>query len=453
MNIKLEHLDAAPLCTVCDGKMVKGEDGLYSCPKHGTAKMETDGVQLCPKCGKPMAKTSEGYECKNCAPAVKDAVDRVDYDPVDDADAEAMGYIQKFTKDANGFLRGKAAVTCAGVFSYTLPDGTIQREYRPKSEVLNADSLASLKLVPFTNDHPSVKVTPDNASSLSVGSLGDNIQTTSDTVYASIVVTSASAIKDAEENGKRALSCGYKCELEDTAGVWNGVAYDKIQRKIRYNHVSLVNKGRAGDSVVIKMDSGDIPIGTLLTNSPNKGTNMHKIRIDSAEVEVTEQVAKAFNALQAKHDTAEVSHKDAIAGMQAKLDAAEAQAKEAKEKLDGMPKAIESAIAGRLALVAKADSVGVAVKADQDDAAIMTAVVLKAFPKLDAEKLKAPAYLSASFDAAMVALEAVKPTADVAQSNAALGTPKLDGCGMPGEAKKRYEDEKKNAWKLGKSDK
>jgi len=443
--------------------MVKGEDGLYSCPKHGMAKMEMeedDGIAPCPKCGKPMVKTSEGYECKKCAPAVKDTVDRVDFwgfDPANESEAEGMGLIQKFIKDANGFLRGKAAVTCAGVFSYTLPDGTIRREYRPKEEVLHPDSLASLKLVPFTNDHPSVKVTPENAASLSVGSIGDGIQTSADTIYAPIVITSASAIKDAEENGKRALSCGYKCELEDKSGVWNGVAYDAIQRNIRYNHVALVQRGRAGDSAVIKMDSADMPIGTLLTNSPNKGNNMHKITIDSAEVEVSESVAKAFNALQAKHDTAEAAHKDSLAGMQAKLDASESQAKAAKEELDAMPQALESAIAGRLALVAKADSVGVEVKADQDDAAIMTAVVNKAFPKLDAEKLKVPAYLSASFDAAMVALEASKPTADAAQSHAALGTPaKLDGadgCGMPGSAKKKYEDEMKNAWRKGQAEK
>ena len=461
MSDSTNKTDAAPLCPACGAKMVKGEDGLYSCAKHGTAKMEQpeeDSVHPCPKCGAPMAKSAEGYTCKACASArTKDTVDRVDglyaYDPSSEAEAEGMGLIQRFKKDGNGFLVGKAQVTNIGVFSYVLPNGMVRREYRPRSEVMDTESLASLKLVPFTNDHPATKVTPENASSLSIGSIGDGISTTSDGVFAPIVITDAAAIADAEA-GKQALSCGYRCEIDETPGVWNGVAYDVIQRNIRYNHVALVTRGRAGDAAVIKLDGADVAVGTQIL--PTIKEHTMKIKLDSAEVEVADSVGQAFNALQSKLDASEASHKEALATVQAKADAAEAQVESLKAELATAPAKLDAAIKARMDLVAQAQSVGVEAKADQDDSAIKSAIVTKAFPKADSEKLKEPAYMAAMLDSALLVLADAKPHNDAAPSHAGLGVVNADGCGAPVnamKAKKDYEDRIKNAWREGKSEK
>lgn len=450
--------DAAPLCPVCGAKMIKGEDGLYSCAKHGMAKMEQpeeDAVRACPKCGAPMVKGPDGYACKECANAraPKDTVDRVDgfyaYDPASEAEAEGMGLIQRFKKDGNGFLVGKAQVTNIGVFSYALPNGMVRREYRPRSEVMDFDSLASLKLVPFTNDHPATKVTPENASSLSIGSIGDGISTSSDGVFAPIVITDAQAIADAEA-GKQALSCGYRCEIDETPGVWNGVAYDVIQRNIRYNHVALVNRGRAGDAAVLKLDGADVPMGQQIL--PTIKEHTMKIKLDSAEVEVADSVGNAFNALQARIDASEAAHKAELATVQAKADAAEAQVETLKADLAAAPAKLDAAIKARLDLVAMAQSVGVEAKADQDDVAIKSSIVVKAFPKADSEKLKEPAYMAAMLDSAMLVLAETQPKQDAAPSHAALGAINTDGCGASSnseKAKKDYEERIKNKWREG----
>lgn len=461
MSDNTNKTDAVPLCPICGAKMAKGEDGLYSCAKHGMARMETpakDSVQPCPKCSAPMVKGADGYICKACASArTKDTVDRIDgfhaYDPASEAEAEGMGLIQRFKKDGNGFLVGKAQVTNIGVFSYILPNGTVRRELRPRSEVMDAESLASLKLVPFTNDHPATKVTPENASSLSIGSIGDGIATSSDGVFAPIVITDATAIAEAE-GGKQALSCGYRCEIDETSGVWNGVAYDVIQRNIRYNHVALVNRGRAGDAAVLKLDGAGVAVGTQVLPTTKEPTM--KIKLDSAEVEVADSVGLAFNALQSKLDAAEATHKEALATVQAKADAAEAQVETLKAQLAEAPTKLDEAIKARMDLVAKAQSVGVEAKADQDDATIKSAIVVKAFPKADSEKLKEPAYMAAMLDSAMLVLAETQPKADAAPSHNALGSINTDGCSPSANAKKAqmdYEERMKNKWRQGKSEK
>ena len=47
------------------------------------------------------------------------------------------------------------------------------------------------------------------------------------------------------------VSCGYSADLEERPGNFNGTEYDAIHKNIRYNHLSLVSKGRAGNEVGI----------------------------------------------------------------------------------------------------------------------------------------------------------------------------------------------------------
>ena len=47
----------------------------------------------------------------------------------------------------------------------------------------------------------------------------------------------------------RELSCGYKLNLDETPGITpDGQHYDAIQRDIRYNHLAVVQRGRAGNA-------------------------------------------------------------------------------------------------------------------------------------------------------------------------------------------------------------
>lgn len=164
------------------------------------------------------------------------------------------------TKTPEGFLRGRAIATNIGVFPYTQPDGTVRRELRLPSEVRDTASQDSLKGKPVTNEHPKgTLVNAENAKDLAVGSIGDDIRSDSYHVSVPITITDAKTVADIE-NGKVALSCGYTCDLEDKGGVWMGVNYDAIQRNIRYNHVAVVAKGRAGDAAKLRMDAADAGI-------------------------------------------------------------------------------------------------------------------------------------------------------------------------------------------------
>ena len=167
-----------------------------------------------------------------------------------------------------------------------------------------------------------------------------------------------------------------------------------------------------------------------------------KIKLDSAEVEVADSVGQAFNALQSRLDASEASHKAELATVQAKADAAESQVESLKADLAAAPAKLDAAIKSRLDLVAQAQSVGVEAKADQDDSAIKSAIIVKAFPKADSEKLKEPAYMAAMLDSAMLVLAETQPKADAAPSNAALGQVNTDGCGgapNASKAQKEYE--------------
>jgi hypothetical protein len=186
-----------------------------------------------------------------------------------------------FTRTHEGFLVGRAIVTSIGVFTYRNKDGGTSRELRLPEEVFDSGSLASMKLKPVTNDHPAERVTPANTQELAVGSLGSLVTTTTqertwdgytpqekltDGLHVAIDMTinQEAAIEDAL-NGKRSLSMGYECELEkaDEGATWLGMAYDSIQRNIRYNHCAIVDVARAGDAAKIQLDSKTGKLGTL----------------------------------------------------------------------------------------------------------------------------------------------------------------------------------------------
>ena len=428
------------VCPECSKTVQPTSEGL--CPECKAKIPTTDAKPVC-ACGKPDCKG--GKDCS--APKKKDSVSRIDamwsITPQDMQEAEMLGYVKTFKRDVNGFLNGKAPCTNIGVFTYKMPDGSIRREARLPEDVFAQDSLSSLKLVPLCNDHPKEAVTPDNAKKYVIGSIGDGVDYDAYKVYAPIVITDKDTI-DAVESGKRALSCGYNCDIEEKAGNWMGVDYDVIQRNIRYNHVAVVDKGRAGDTAVMKLDGVDVPVGHIVTQQ-NKDHTM-KIKLDSVEIEVDEKVGAAFNALSGKLDAAEKAAKDTTSAMQAKLDSAQDELKASKENLDAMPAMIESAVKARLDLVGQAIALGVEAKADQTDAAIKQAVILKAFPKADSAKLNDAVYLTHRFDAAIELLKDAPAKNDsAAASNVAVGTVTVDNVDAKASEKKYFDALKKNS--------
>ena len=119
--------------------------------------------------------------------------------------------------------------------------------YRPESEVFSPETIASFEGMPVTNDHPPGGVTIENIRALQKGHAHNVRRGTgeeSDLLLADLIITDPVLI-DAILGGKREISCGYTYELHEENGQY-------IQRKIRGNHVAVVDAGRAGNRVSIK---------------------------------------------------------------------------------------------------------------------------------------------------------------------------------------------------------
>ncbi|MBR3335373.1 MAG: DUF2213 domain-containing protein [Clostridia bacterium] len=140
-----------------------------------------------------------------------------------------------------------------------MPGSSFISVYRPEDEVFSPETMASFEGMPVTNDHPPEGVDIGNIRALQKGHAhnvrrgsGDE----SDLLLADLIITDPKLI-DLILSGKREISCGYTYELCEENGQY-------IQRKIRGNHVAVVDAGRAGPRVSIK------------DNKPERSTNRMK---------------------------------------------------------------------------------------------------------------------------------------------------------------------------------
>jgi len=84
-----------------------------------------------------------------------------------------------------------------------------------------------------------------------VGSTGTDAEFVAPYLRNSLVVWDAVAIAGIESREQCELSCGYAYEPDMTPGVYEGVPYDGVMRNLVFNHVALVEVGRAGPDVVV----------------------------------------------------------------------------------------------------------------------------------------------------------------------------------------------------------
>lgn len=166
-----------------------------------------------------------------------------------------------------------------GIQQYKEPDGKIRRELRLPEEVFKADSLDTFNGKPITDEHRG-EVGSANATALMVGVMtGAGYQDGND-VRVPIIVHDMAAIDRAIKGGKKELSLGYKVDLEETPGVWNGQEYDAIQRNIRVNHLAIVPKGRAGNAR-LNLDRHDAVLYNPEEDKIMSNDNLGRVRLDS----------------------------------------------------------------------------------------------------------------------------------------------------------------------------
>ena len=352
----------------------------------------------------------------------------------------------KAARTDEGYIRADAVVTRTGVFQYMNADGTIRRELRHPDDVFEKASLDSMRLIPVTNGHPQVRlVNSDNAKELIVGSVGESVYVDGQFVMASMVITHADATRDVDM-GRKELSLGYTVDVVKEDGIYNGEPYTHRQKNIRYNHLAIVDRARAGSAARINLDSGD---AQQTTKEDKMNVDLKTVTLDGLDYKASPEVAKALEKAIKRADEAQAeakTAKDEAEKLQAKIDAMKEKEKEdeeaekgEKEKMDGM---IKAAVKARLALEKVAsvalDKETVAKLDDMSDKEIKLAVIKAKSPNANLDE-KSDVYIDARFDAAVEDQASFDPEA--AAKNRQATHAKLDGAGK----ERSSEDARKDA--------
>lgn len=297
----------------------------------------------------------------------------------------------KAQKTDEGFIRDKPIIGRTGLLKYINADGSTRIEYRPPEQAFNADSLASLKGKPITVNHIAM-VNADNATKLPiVGTvLSDGIQD-GNNIRADISIYTL-------PTDSRELSCGYTLNLDETPGTTpDGQHYDAVQKDIRYNHLAIVPKGRAGNAR-LNMD-GDQVLNIDSKQKKKDGVQMDKIRLDNGiEYDCSPEVKVAIEKYRA--DNAEQKKK--IDTLQAKYDSSEAAMKKAKEEAEkaekGHKEQFDAAVKTRMDILKTAEQY----KLDKADAMTDKDIKIAVIKKVNGDALdlkdKSDEYINAAFD-------------------------------------------------------
>ena len=210
-----------------------------------------------------------------------------------------LGRLMEPVMTDEGFLLVDAYITRPGVFEYVDADGNVRRELRPRDEVYAVESLASVARKPTTLQHPTndqgeyVKVVSTNARAYSTGLASESVwrDEAADMVRTTLTILDAEHIA-AIQAGVHEQSCGYSCELEETAGEDEEFGpYDAIQRLIRYNHIATVMRGRAGRQVRLRADAAQ-----MLTDEDDMSTKKTRTDMDAPEEPMADEQPKLDEA-------------------------------------------------------------------------------------------------------------------------------------------------------------
>jgi hypothetical protein len=140
-------------------------------------------------------------------------------------------------------------------------------EFRPASEVMSDEALASMVGVPFTLHHPDDMLDEDTARDHMHGAVlsARRSDSSPDEMEVLVIVHSAEGQAAIESGELRELSPGYRAREDRTPGVHRGKRYDVVQRGHLFNHLAGVDMARARtpDGRVARLDEqATVPAST-----------------------------------------------------------------------------------------------------------------------------------------------------------------------------------------------
>lgn len=209
--------------------------------------------------------------------------------------------------DVNGWYEIKGnPLSKVGVFPYSGAqlglDGDdsdkIFMVYRPEEELASDECIDSFRLIPWVDEHELLGsadegLTPAEKKGIQ-GVIGDEVffDKPKGILRGNVKVFSDKLAKMIED-GKRELSCGYRCTYDMTSGVFDGEKYDAIQRDIRGNHLALVKEGRMGKDIAV-LDHLTFTIDSMEAFMPEE---IEKKKEGEDEAVTLEGLAKQIAAL------------------------------------------------------------------------------------------------------------------------------------------------------------
>jgi len=309
--------------------------------------------------------------------------------------------------DINGYVSiDQNPISRSGVFPYLgrqigapEPD-RIYHVYRPAEELSNQATIDSFKLIPIIDDHTMLGPAEDGftpaESKGTHGVVGEGVAFRDGVLYGNLKIFSET-VKRLIQSGKRDLSLAYRCVYDKVAGTYNGQDYQYVQRKLRGNHLALVDRARGGAALKF----GDDKL-TPTEKPPMRDTN-RTVMVDGLSVSTNDSGAQAIGKLIADRDARDATiasertaHATALAVKDAELAKrdAECDALKAKVLTDA---AIDQRVKERSDLIANARLVHDADYTGKSDADIRKAAVTA---KLGDAAIagKPEAYVSARFD-------------------------------------------------------
>ena len=171
--------------------------------------------------------------------------------------------------DDNGFLHvQKSPLTRVQVAPYYgqeiagwrelgLDPEKIYHAYRPPEELSSPETIQSINGIPIHLEHHDDHGAPENRKTR-VGTTGTDGAFEAPFLVNSLHIYDKDARSRIEDGSMRELSLAYTFEPDFTPGETpDGEKYDYVQRKIRANHLALVETGRAGPEVRVRDSNKD----------------------------------------------------------------------------------------------------------------------------------------------------------------------------------------------------
>jgi hypothetical protein len=255
-----------------------------------------------------------------------------------------VGRLDRARRTGAGGVRVHGSLGRTGVQVYHDSTGREIREYRSPEEVFAPETLASLGGIPVTIGHPGA-VSAANWRDVARGHVSDGPPGRRqdgqlEWLEGQVVISDAPTLARVDAGDLVELSLGYSADVLDQPGVApNGERYDRVQKNIRFNHLALLQDGRAraGRGARLRLDSNGDEMAFRQDDGAPK-----RVKVDGIDCEVGSDTH--VQMLERRADLASKRADEA----EAKLTAANAEIGALKAKADAAPAPLDAAGVDRL---------------------------------------------------------------------------------------------------------